>query len=310
MGDYIKRFLIAGVMALCVSLLFLGGRHSQASMLNSNPEKNQWIWPADGIISDTYGTRHGKHKGLDIAGGLNSPIVAVEAGLVEKSYYSDTYGNVVFIKHPNGYVTVYAHLNSRLVTEGQAVKKGEIIGKMGQTGQATGVHLHFETHQKEWTFEKKYALDPEKLLGTAKMGEVVQAGAIQDGESVLEASSRLHGQEGSQKVSVQVQNQNQSQNVQPSDYLVKSGDTLWSIAEKFHMAIEEVQQLNKLTGTNIIAGQKITVKHSKENQYTVKQGDTLSSISVQYHLSIEKIKEYNQLSSDRILPEQILTLPK
>lgn len=301
MRDYIKRFLIAAIMALCVSLLFLGGKHSQASMLNPSSKYVQWIWPADGIISDTFGTRQGKHKGLDIAGQLNTPVFAVEDGVVEKSYYSDTYGNVVFIKHPSNYVTVYAHLSSRLVTEGKNVKQGEMVGKMGKTGQATGVHLHFETHRGEWTFEKKYVLDPEGLLGQAKMGEVVHAGVVKDGEtSVLEASSRLQIQEKEQK---------ESTSSQLSYYFVKPGDTLWSIAENFHMSVEEVQQINNRSGTTIIVGERVAVKNGSGYQYTVKQGDTLSFISVQYHLTIDRLKNANHLSSDWILPAQTLTIP-
>lgn len=306
MQDYIKRFLIAAIMALCVSLLFLGGKHSQASMLDSN----QWIWPADGIISDTFGTRQGKHKGLDIAGELNSPVFAVEDGVVEKSYYSDTYGNVVFIKHPSDYVTVYAHLSSRLAAEGQSVKKGEMIGKMGRTGQATGVHLHFEAHHREWTFEKKYALDPEWLLGSAKMGEAVQAGPSKNREAVLEASTRLAAREESAKQpSSPALNQAQTSNSPEMDYWVKKGDTLWSIAEKFHMTVGEIQQRNQLMGTTLFQGKKIRVANAIKNQYTVKRGDTLTAISAQFHLSIEQIKTFNNLSADLIVPGQVLLLP-
>ncbi len=259
MRDYIKRFLIAGIMAIFVSLLFLGGRHPQASMLNSNTAKSQWIWPAEGVISDTFGTRQGKHKGLDIAGELNSPIFAVDAGTVEKSYYSDTYGNVVFISHSSGYVTIYAHLSSRLVNEGQQVKKGEIIGKMGMTGQATGVHLHFETHKSEWTFDKKYAFDPERLLGTAKMGDVVQVGAAKEGQPFLEASTHLHDQADRQTIVPEREKQISSSTAKKQTYLVKSGDTLSTISAKYHLSIEKIKELNKLSSDRILSNQVLMI---------------------------------------------------
>ncbi len=190
MWDYVKRFLIAIILAICVSLLFWGGIHSEAAGLTGKKEsENHWIWPADGVISDTYGTRHGKHKGIDIAGILDTPVLAVDDGLVEKSYFSNTYGHVVFIKHPRNVVTVYAHLNKRSVLEGQNIKQGAIIGKMGKTGQATGIHLHFETHQAEWTYDKKYAVDPEILLGKAVVGEAVQGGIAGTGKDTLEVST-------------------------------------------------------------------------------------------------------------------------
>ncbi|MGG1399541.1 peptidoglycan DD-metalloendopeptidase family protein [Bacillus salipaludis] len=230
MLDYVKRFLIAAILAVCVSLLFLGGRHTEASMLKANEVKIDWIWPADGVISDTYGTRFGKHKGIDIAGKLNSPVLAVDDGVVVKSYYSNTYGNVVFIKHPNQFVTVYAHLLQRFVTEGQAVKQGKMLGKMGRTGQATGVHLHFETHESAWTYDKKNAFDPERLLGKAEVGETVQGGIASSRDNIVAASSNY----------LRESRKNANQ------YIVKKGDTLTSIAKKRNLSIEKIKNLNRL----------------------------------------------------------------
>ncbi|MDP4105823.1 MAG: peptidoglycan DD-metalloendopeptidase family protein [Bacillota bacterium] len=241
MRDYIVRFLIAGIMALCVGLLFLEAKHSQASMVSSSDLKEEWIWPADGIISDTFGTRQGKHKGVDIAGKLNSPIFAVEDGVVEKSYYSESYGNVIFIHHPSNYVTVYAHLNERLVTSGQQIRKGETIGKMGRSGQATGVHLHFETHQNEWTYDKKFALDPEGLLGEKGLGEVVQAGVVNHGGNVLEASTR-YGVQDEKTLTRSITGRNNTENT----YIVKQGDTLSSISQTRNIGVEELKRANHL----------------------------------------------------------------
>lgn len=238
MRDYIKRLLIAAIMALCVSLLFLGGKHTEASMNDSKVIKEEWIWPTNGVISDTYGTRHGKHKGIDIAGGLNSPVLTVEDGVVGKSYFSQTYGNVIFIKHPNDFVTVYAHLNKRLVSEGQKVKQGDQIGTMGKTGQSTGVHLHFETHQLEWTFDKKNAFNPERLLGDTDVGLTVKAGAVSVGNPVLEASSGLNNDK--------------------NHYVVQAGDTLTSIAHKNNTSVEKLKEFNQLS-SDLIKPKQILV---------------------------------------------------
>ncbi|MGG3470826.1 peptidoglycan DD-metalloendopeptidase family protein [Neobacillus pocheonensis] len=225
MRDYIKRFLIAIIMALCVSLLFLGGKHSQAAGLNEM--KEHWIWPADGVISDTYGTRQGKHKGIDIAGKMETPILAVDDGVVIKSYFSNTYGNVVFIIHPSRIVTVYAHLNRRNVFVGQNIKQGDVLGKMGKTGQATGIHLHFETHELEWRYDKKYAINPERLLGKADVGETVQGGIASMGRGVLEASTH-------------------AKPVITEQYVVKQGDTLFSISKKNNVSVDRIKQINHL----------------------------------------------------------------
>ncbi|OIK15536.1 peptidase M23 [Bacillus sp. MUM 116] len=243
MLDYLKRFLIAAILALCVSLLFLGGRHTEASMLKASEAKVDWIWPADGVISDTYGTRLGKHKGIDIAGKLGSPVLAVDDGVVVKSYYSNTYGNVVFINHLNQYVTVYAHLNKRFVSEGQTIKQGKMLGGMGSTGQATGVHLHFETHETAWTYDKKNAFDPERLLGKAEVGEAVQGGIASSGDNIVAASSDYR----------------QELRANVDQYIVKKGDTLASIARKKNLSIEKIKHMNRLKSDLIMPKQILFV---------------------------------------------------
>jgi murein DD-endopeptidase MepM/ murein hydrolase activator NlpD len=248
MRDYIKRFLIAIIMALCVSLLFLGGRHSEAAgPSDQTVVKENWIWPSDGVISDTYGTRQGKHKGIDIAGKLDTPVLSVEDGVVVKSYFSTTYGNVIFIKHPSNFVTVYAHLNKRNVVAGQSIKQGQIIGRMGKTGQATGTHLHFETHQEEWRYDKKFAMDPERLLGKADVGEAVEAGVASIGHTVLEASTHLYQQ---QAPSAPPQYKN--------NYTVQQGDTLYSISRKSNTSVSRLKELNKLT-SDLIKPQQVLI---------------------------------------------------
>jgi len=104
------------------------------------------IMPAQGNISSNFGSRWGSHHdGMDIAGG--GPIVAAQTGTVVKAQNHPTLGNFVDIKHENGYTTRYAHLSGMNVSAGQTVQQGQTLGTMGATGNATGVHLHFEVHK-------------------------------------------------------------------------------------------------------------------------------------------------------------------
>lgn len=124
-----------------------------------------FMWPAKGAFTSGYGPRWGKlHAGIDIANASSDvPIVAAAEGAVIRSYYSSSYGNAVFISHNidgQVYSTVYAHMDSRLVSSGQSVSKGQQIGFMGNTGQSTGKHLHFEIHQGAW----KNPVNPMKYL--------------------------------------------------------------------------------------------------------------------------------------------------
>ena len=112
------------------------------------PTKGIFGWPATcSTISSPFGWRWGTlHDGTDIAGcGYGSNIFAAESGVVVQSGYKYDNGQFITIQHDNGYFTMYAHLcnGCRYVNVGDRVKKGQVIGGMGQTGFATGVHLHF-----------------------------------------------------------------------------------------------------------------------------------------------------------------------
>jgi murein DD-endopeptidase MepM/ murein hydrolase activator NlpD/CBS domain-containing protein len=108
-----------------------------------------FAWPTvGGYISSTVGYRWGKmHKGIDIARPSNRTIKAADNGTVEFAGWGGEMGNKVIINHHNGFKTVYAHLSSISVHAGQTVSKGSHLGIMGATGDATGVHLHFEVYK-------------------------------------------------------------------------------------------------------------------------------------------------------------------
>jgi hypothetical protein len=110
------------------------------------------IWPVHGRITSGYGYRihpfFGRnmfHEGIDIANRPWTPVAATAEGLVGRVFYSQEYGNTVRLEHPgSGVSTMYAHLRQTAVVEGQYVKRGEIVGYLGNTGRSTGPHLHYE----------------------------------------------------------------------------------------------------------------------------------------------------------------------
>lgn len=86
------------------------------------------------------------HWGIDYDASKDTKIYASAEGTVEEADWNDGYGRYIRINHANGYVTVYAHLDSLKVHKGELVKKGEVIGLVGSSGMATGNHLHYEIY--------------------------------------------------------------------------------------------------------------------------------------------------------------------
>lgn len=84
------------------------------------------------------------HKGVDFGAPIGTPVRAAGDGIVIRAGYWGHYGNIIQIKHNNGYVTAYAHLSAMHVKVGQYVRQNYVIGKVGRTGRTTGPHLHYE----------------------------------------------------------------------------------------------------------------------------------------------------------------------
>jgi murein DD-endopeptidase MepM/ murein hydrolase activator NlpD len=129
-------------------------------------------WPLRGVITSGYGRRSNPfvgarrqyHRGIDIGARMGTPIRAARDGVVIMSRRMGGYGNCIFIRHSNGYVSVYAHNMVNKVRVGQVVKRGAIIGKVGRTGSATGPHLHFEVRRWKKPINPLSALNMKELV--------------------------------------------------------------------------------------------------------------------------------------------------
>ena len=111
-------------------------------------------------LASGYGTRfhpilkvNKMHKGLDFAASTGTPIYATGDGSVKVSEFNSGYGNMVVLKHGNGYESLYAHMSRAKVRSGQKVKRGDVIGYVGSTGLSTGAHLHYEIHKNGETVD-------------------------------------------------------------------------------------------------------------------------------------------------------------
>ncbi|MDZ5085614.1 MULTISPECIES: M23 family metallopeptidase [Mycobacteriaceae] len=107
----------------------------------------QFVMPTRGVWTSGFGYRWGVlHAGIDIANAIGTPILAAADGVVISAGYQGGYGNMVKLRHADGTVTLYGHNSAVLVNVGERVMAGDQIAKMGNTGNSTGPHCHFEVH--------------------------------------------------------------------------------------------------------------------------------------------------------------------
>ncbi|MDH5355036.1 MAG: peptidoglycan DD-metalloendopeptidase family protein [Gammaproteobacteria bacterium] len=127
---------------------YAGENSSTGTVYTASIESNQarYIWPLTKIdVSSRFGQRNGRlHSGIDLRAPSGTPIFAAADGRVNFSGYNRDYGHIVVIDHGNGIETAYAHNSRNEVGEGQTVRQGQIVGRVGRTGNATGNHVHFE----------------------------------------------------------------------------------------------------------------------------------------------------------------------
>ena len=97
------------------------------------------------------------HNGMDIASNMGTTVYAADGGKVVLAEWYGGYGNCIMIDHGNGYKTLYGHLSSIAVSDGQGVSQGAVIGAVGSTGNSTGPHLHFEVYAND------SRIDPEQF---------------------------------------------------------------------------------------------------------------------------------------------------
>lgn len=206
-----------------------------------------YIPPIEGPITSRFGPRWKRyHYGIDIKLNVGDPVGSAFDGKVRITKYDrGGYGSYVVVRHDNGLETVYGHFSKILVTEGQSVRAGEIIGLGGNTGHSTGPHLHFETRFLG------NPINPEKLfdfeLGEAKLCRYFMVKSIAFDwakpyrNNTSTSSSRKSRATGSTLY-----------------HKVRSGETLSHIAEKHGVSVSQICRLNGIGRNKILQpGQKI-----------------------------------------------------
>ncbi len=215
----------------------------------------------------TRGTRS-SHNGMDMIGKNRSidEVIAIESGKVITSTYSKTAGYYVEIKHQNNYISRYLHMkkNSLQVKKGDEVKKGTVLGTMGNTGNSNGAHLHFAVYN-----DKRIPLDPlPYLLGTQNFQNDIFQEFVKNIQSSLGAKvDGIPGPETLSKTITVSATVNRKHQVVKylQDYLYKLGYTSIGTADgiagpKFTKAVKEYQKDNGCVVDGIITKRNKTWK--------------------------------------------------
>jgi murein DD-endopeptidase MepM/ murein hydrolase activator NlpD len=122
-----------------------------------------FLWPVRGHVLENYGAApDGTHNdGINIAAARGAPVQAADAGVI--AYAGNElrgYGNLILIKHPNGWISAYAHCDLILVKTGQKVARGQVIARVGSTGNVSEPQLHFELRRGKQPVDPRGYLAP------------------------------------------------------------------------------------------------------------------------------------------------------
>ncbi len=150
---------------------------AKRSVLASTPT----IWPIKGWLTAGFGYRRSPftglrqmHEGVDISNTIGTPVIAPADGIISYTGPLGGFGNVISIDHGHRIATFYGHLLQQKVSQGQRVRRGDLIALVGTTGRATGPHLHYEIQVNGTPVDpSRYVIDPEavKFLGDGETAE-------------------------------------------------------------------------------------------------------------------------------------------
>ena len=234
------------------------------------------------VITSNFGRRWGRmHKGLDIKVYTGDTIRAAFDGKVRMAQYeANGYGNYVVIRHNNGLETIYGHMSKHLVRENQEVKAGTPIGLGGNTGRSTGSHLHFETRlcgvaldpalmfdfkaqdvtADFYTFRKKgNAAGRTVAQRNTKQAQVKEA--VEQPEAVENEQASVKTSRETTVRSNKQQRTREQRRPKQKNYTVKKGDTLYSIAKRSGMTVDQLCKMNGIKKNSSIKPGQV-IKHS------------------------------------------------
>lgn len=206
------------------------------------------------VVTSRYGWRNGRpHRGIDIDLVTGDKVMAMFDGKVRYVKYVMGHGQTVVIRHSNGLETIYSHLSRQLVKPNQLVKRGQIIGKGGRTGNARGSHLHLVISYKG------VFMNPEYFF------EFNEENRIRNNEIWVTkkwSTPYMHSSKRQTKIELCTSYDDaiKSEQRRRKIYVVKIGDTLSKISHKYNVSITSLCKTNAIRRNGVLrVGQRLVV---------------------------------------------------
>lgn len=209
----------------------------------------------DKVVTSRYGWRKGRaHKGIDIDLVTGDSVVSMFDGIVRFARYSSGHGRTVIVRHFNGLETVYAHLSRYAVKINDTIKKGDLLGKGGTSGNARGSHLHLVINYKGVAINPEYLFDFNETNTIRSKAIWITRKWTRPGLHNSRRQSKL-------KLLLTEADALESLKTQTKIYVVKSGDTLSRISMRNNVSIATICKSNYIKRNAIIKiGQKLVLE--------------------------------------------------
>ena len=230
------------------------GKHEDLSQLEQEinlvliEDSSEFSPPVLGRLTSDFGLRGDRpHYGVDIKLATGDKVVSVFEGVVRIAKYSNSYGNVVVVRHYNGLETLYAHLSKLNVKTGDLVEVGSVIGLGGNTGRSFGAHLHFEVRYLG------EPINPNNIFAITDSSFQLTSDEIQLSKSSFRIN---HGEVHVHAHSHKVKSKKNSKGAK--FHKVKKGETLFAISRKYGIPVNKLCKINHISSrSKLSVGQKI-----------------------------------------------------
>ena len=213
-------------------------------------------------VYSPFGYRHGRrHQGVDLPLHKGDPVRAAFDGRVRVSTWHKGYGNLVIVRHGNGLETIYGHLSERKANVGDWVSSGDVLGLGGSTGRSTGPHLHFETRYKGYAFDPQWIIDFESaelrhgIFSLKRKYLSDHSRYVPESEDEEEQIYKTEEEERAEAERIA------KEKAAAVYHKVRSGDTLYGLALKYHTNVASICKLNGITPKTVLKlGRSLRIK--------------------------------------------------